>query len=100
MYFNQSGNTWAAPQTIPFPRVDELTNVQVLDLLGIGTACLVWTSPLLGDARQPIRYIDLMGSTKPHLLVGITNNLGARTRISYAPSTKFCVQDKLAANRG
>lgn len=96
VYFNQSGNSWAAPQVIPFPPVDKLTNVQVLDLLGIGTACLVWTSPLQGDARQPIRYIDLMGSTKPHLLTGITNNLGARTRISYAPSTKFYVQDLLA----
>jgi RHS repeat-associated protein len=96
VYFNQSGNTWSTAQAIPFPQVDKLSNVQVLDLLGIGTACLVWTSPLPGDARQPIRYIDLMGSAKPHLLIAINNNLGARTRISYAPSTKFYVQDKLA----
>jgi hypothetical protein len=44
-----------------------------------------------------MRYIDLMGGQKPHLLVGVTNNLGAETVIQYAPSTKFYVADKLAS---
>ena len=65
------------------------------DLLGNGTACLVWSSPLPGDARRPMRYIDLMGGQKPHLLVKTTNNLGAETIVDYAPSTKFYLQDKL-----
>ena len=43
-----------------------------------------------------MRYIDLMGGQKPHLLVGVINNLGAETHIQYAPSTKFYVADKLA----
>ena len=43
-----------------------------------------------------MRYIDLMGGQKPHLLVGVINNLGAETYIQYAPSTKFYVADKLA----
>ncbi|MGH9754610.1 MAG: toxin TcdB middle/C-terminal domain-containing protein, partial [Blastocatellia bacterium] len=30
----------------------------------------------------------------PHLLIGMKNNLGAETRIHYAPSTKFYLQDK------
>ena len=68
----------------------------MLDLVGNGTACLVWSSPLTGNARAPMRYIDLMGGVKPHLLVGMVNNLGAETRICYAPSTRFYVQDKLA----
>ena len=42
-----------------------------------------------------MRYIDLMGGQKPHLLVSVTNNLGAETVIQYAPSTKFYVADKL-----
>ena len=65
-----------------------------IDLLGNGTACLVWSSPLPGDARRPMRYVDLMGGTKPHLLVKTVNNLGAETRVDYAPSTKFYLQDK------
>ena len=42
-----------------------------------------------------MRYIDLMGGQKPHLLVKTINNLGAETRVQYAPSTKFYLQDKL-----
>jgi len=29
-----------------------------MDLLGTGTACLVWSSPLPGYSRSPMRYID------------------------------------------
>ena len=36
-----------------------------------------------------MRYVDLMGGQKPHLLVESINNLGAETRVQYAPSTKF-----------
>ena len=78
------------------PRVNRESAVTVLDLLGNGTACLVWSSPLAGNARQPIRYIDLMGGQKPHLLVKTVNNFGAETTVSYAPSTKFYLADKLA----
>src|SRR6266849_1936902 len=43
-----------------------------------------------------MRYIDLMCGQKPHLLVNVANNLGAETRVQYAPSTKFYVADELA----
>ena len=52
-----------------FPRIDDLASIRLVDLLGNGTACLVWSSPLPGDARRPMRYVDLMGGQKPHLLV-------------------------------
>jgi hypothetical protein len=62
LYFNQSGNAWSEPQTVAaFPPADDLDAVQALDLLGNGTACLVWSSPLPGDAGRSMRYIDLMG---------------------------------------
>jgi RHS repeat-associated protein len=95
LYFNQSGNGWSAPQALRVsPRVDDLVSVVPTDLLGNGTACLVWSSPLPGDARRQMRYVDLMGGQKPHLLVKTVNNLGAETRVQYAPSTKFYLQDK------
>jgi RHS repeat-associated protein len=97
LYFNQSGNSWSQPSTVPaFPRIDNLAVVTVVDLLGNGTACLVWSSPLLGDTRRPMRYIDLMGGQKPHLLIKTVNNLGAETVVTYASSTKFYLADKLA----
>ncbi len=96
LYLNRSGNSWSEARALSgVPRVDNLSSVRVFDLLGTGTACLVWSSPLPGDAGHPIRYVDLMGGQKPHLLVATRNGLGAETRIHYAPSTKFYLQDQL-----
>jgi RHS repeat-associated protein len=95
IYFNQSGNRWTKARPLStLPRVDNLSSVSTADLLGNGTACLVWSSPLPGDARCPIRYVDLMSGQKPHLLVRSTNNLGAETKVDYASSTKFYLEDK------
>jgi hypothetical protein len=97
LYFNQSGNAWSEPRVLSVaPRVNDLVNIVPTDLLGNGTACLVWSSPLPGDATRPMRYVNLMGEQKPHLLVRTVNNLGAETRVEYAPSTKFYLQDKAA----
>ncbi|MEG4292058.1 SpvB/TcaC N-terminal domain-containing protein [Microcoleus sp. C2C3] len=97
VYFNQSGNSWAARRVLRrFPAIDSIASVTTIDLLGNGTVCLVWSSPLLGNTTRVMRYIDLMGGQKPHLLVKTVNNLGAETVVQYAPSTKFYLQDKLA----
>ena len=97
LYFNQSGNGWSeATQLSNVPTTDAMKNATVVDLLGNGTACLVWSSPLLGDARCPMQYLDLLGGHKPHLLLKVVNNLGAETHIHYAPSTKFYLNDKYA----
>ncbi|MDH6245483.1 SpvB/TcaC N-terminal domain-containing protein [Mycobacterium sp. OTB74] len=97
LYFNQSGNSWSTPHTVAgFPRLDDMATAAVVDLLGNGTACLVWSSPLPGDAGRQMRYIDLMGGQKPNLLTRTDNNLGAETVVTYAPSTKFYLQDQRA----
>ncbi len=97
IYLNQSGNRWSdAHRLKSFPRADGLSSVTAVDLLGNGTACLVWSSPLPGDTRRPLRYVDLLGGRKPHLLVRNWNNLGAETRSSYAPSTRFYLADRQA----
>ncbi|HUT72080.1 MAG TPA: SpvB/TcaC N-terminal domain-containing protein [Desulfatiglandales bacterium] len=91
---NQSGNSWSEPQELnSFPPTDNLSSVMVADLLGNGTTCLVWSSPLPGNAAQPLCYIDLMGGKKPHLLESVVNNMGAKTGLQYAPSTKFYLED-------
>jgi RHS repeat-associated protein len=97
LYFNRSGNSWSPPHRLDvFPRVDDVATVGVADLLGNGTACLTWSSPLAGDAARPMRYVNLMGADKPHLLVRAVNNLGAETAVRYAPSTTFFLQDRAA----
>jgi RHS repeat-associated protein len=96
-WYNQSGNAWSAATNIAvFPTADLLSSVQAFDLLGSGTACLVWSSPLSTGAASPLLYVDLMGGQKPHLMIGAINNLGAETRVTYAPSTRFYVADEQA----
>ncbi|HXR61613.1 MAG TPA: SpvB/TcaC N-terminal domain-containing protein, partial [Solirubrobacterales bacterium] len=95
--FNRSANSWSRPQQLAvFPAADEISSVQAIDLLGTGTACLVWSSPLPAAAGSPLRYVDLMGGRKPHLLTRVRNNLGAETRLHYAPSTRFYLEDREA----
>ncbi len=77
LFFNQSGNSWSQPHQLKvFPRIDDVVSIVPTDLLGNGTACLVWSSPLPGDARRPMRYVNLVGGQKPHLLVKTINKSG------------------------
>jgi len=95
IYFNQSGNCWStAHELLLFPPVDNIVHVSVTDLVGNGTSCLVWSSPLPADQGRQLRYVDLMGGQKPHLLVSTVNNLGAETRVRYASSTRFRLNDE------
>jgi RHS repeat-associated protein len=97
LYANQSGNRWGTPYRLrPFPHNHDPGAIMAVDLFGNGTACLVWSSSLPRDAARPLRYVDLMGGTKPHLLTGMINNLGAETRVRYASSTAFALADKRA----
>jgi RHS repeat-associated protein len=96
LYFNQSGNALSAATPIfSLPAIDSLAQLTIVDLLGQGTACLVWSSPL-PSASRPVMFIDLMNGQKPHLMKSVTNNLGARTELTYATSTKFYLADKAA----
>jgi len=97
LYFNQSGNSWSLPVALTVvPATDNVKAVTVVDLLGNGTACLVWSSPLPNDAHRPMHYLDLMNGQKPHLMVKSINNLGAETHVQYAPSAKFYLDDRRA----
>jgi len=97
IYLNLSGNALGPARRLPeFPAIDDVAEVEVADLLGHGTACLIWSSPLPREAGRQLRYIDLMRGRKPHLLDRLDNNMGAETRIEYASSTEFYLADKLA----
>ncbi len=97
LFFNEAGNSWTTAHLIDeLPLPEDVSSVMTVDLLGNGTACLVWSSPLPAFAQRNVRYVDLMGGEKPHLLVRMANNFGAETRIRYASSTRFYLQDKAA----
>jgi RHS repeat-associated protein len=97
VYLNEAGNRWSsARRIVQLPKTDNLATVDVMDFLGRGTACLVWSSPLLSEQGRQLRYIDLMCGQKPHLLERVVNHAGANTRIEYASSTEFYLADQAA----
>jgi len=97
LWFNQAGNSWSAPHTISdFPLFNDESSVEVVDLFGNGTACIVWSSDLPGTATEAMQYLDLMSGQKPYLLTSIINNMGKQTTITYASSTEFYLADKEA----
>jgi RHS repeat-associated protein len=97
-WMNFSGNRFApAPFEIDaFPEIHKQASITVTDLLGNGVSCIVCSSNLSKDAQSPLKYIDLMNSRKPHIMVFYKNNLGKEVTMEYTPSTKFYIQDKLA----
>lgn len=97
LYLNRSGNEWSGPRSLSrFPPVDRLSSVTTADVLGRGTTCLVWSTPLPGPDGATLRYVDLMADGKPHMLTRVANNLGAETLVTYAPSTRFYLDDREA----
>ncbi len=94
---NDAGNAWSELHTFDaLPSFHSLADVQVLDLLGNGTSCVVWSSSAPADAGRPLAYLDLMNGQKPYLLASVRNNLGVETTLRYAASTDFYVADRLA----
>ena len=96
-WLNRSGNSWSEEAPIePFPETVTGTQLAVVDFLGNGTACLVWSSPLPGHAPSPMRYVDLMGGRKPYLLTGYRTNTGKTVRWEFRSSTHWYLEDRQA----
>lgn len=96
IWLNQSGNGWSDPIVIHgTPPVANVDAVRLADILGNGTAGILWTYDERTFADSTYKFLDLTGGTKPYLLNEINNNAGARTLIEYSPSTRFYVEDEL-----
>jgi RHS repeat-associated protein len=99
-WLNQAGNAWSQETEInPFPGTEQPNQIAVVDLLGNGTSCIVWSSPLPNYADRPMRYVDLMGGKKPYIILGYKNNLGKEVAWEYKSSTHYYLQDKKAGKR-
>ncbi len=99
-YINYSGNAWGEAVHInPLPATDGYSKLAVMDFLGKGTGCLVWSSPLAAHAEAPLQYIDLMEGLKPHLMVAYENGMGKVVSLEYKSSTQYYLEDKQAGIR-
>ncbi|KAA5533738.1 insecticidal toxin complex protein [Taibaiella lutea] len=94
-WVNLSGNAWSEPTDInPLPGTDNMSKIAVLDFLGNGTGCIVWSSPLPQHATAPLQYIDLMKGKKPYLMKSYHSGMGKSVSVTYKSSTKFYLDDK------
>ncbi|MDH6222813.1 SpvB/TcaC N-terminal domain-containing protein [Streptomyces pseudovenezuelae] len=98
LWGNRSGNAWTAqPVTVNgTPGVVDSDSVQLSDLYGTGMAGLLFSraAGTQGRGGANLRFLDFSGGTKPYLLTGMDNNLGAITQVTYAPSTREYLRDQ------
>ena len=94
-WFNQSGNRWSDTETIlGTPIVTDVDSVQFADVFGTGTATLLWSYDYSVQPQGNYKAFDFCGGIKPYVLNEMSNNMGATTRVSYAPSTRYFLEDQ------
>jgi RHS repeat-associated protein len=94
VWINQDGNAWSDPIVIHgTPPVTDATNVRLADLLGTGTDGILWTYDFGAFSDSTYKFLDLTGGVKPYILDHMDNHIGAVTKVSYAPSTRFYLED-------
>ena len=94
VWFNQSGNGWSTPVKIHgTPPATDRDHVRIVDLYGHGTAGVLFSSAIDTAGQPSMYFLDLSGGVKPYLLTEMDGNLGATTRVEYASSTRFYLDD-------
>jgi len=94
-WFNQSGNSWSHTETIlGTPTVSDVDSIQFADVFGTGTATLLWSYDFSAQPEGNYKALDFCGGVKPYVLTEMSNNMGATTRVSYAPSTRYFLEDQ------
>lgn len=101
LWINQSGNRWRDPITIKgTPPVSDMDAVRLVDVLGSGISGVLWSRDANGLSRDHVFFLDFTGGLKPYLLHEMDNHIGAVTKVEYAPSTRFYLEDqRLPATR-
>ena len=95
LWINQSGNSWSEPIEIKgTPPVSDMDAVRLVDLLGTGISGVLWSADAGGQSRQSMFFLDFTGGVKPYLLSEMDNHMAAVTRVEYAPSIQFYLEDE------
>jgi RHS repeat-associated protein len=98
-WINAAGNRWVpGPHLTGLPYFDNVSSVRVLDFLGEGRACLVWSSPVPG-LRSSLEYLQLAPSVQPGLLLSVDDSLGQESRLRYSSSVTHYLRDMASGRR-
>ncbi|MHC8331666.1 SpvB/TcaC N-terminal domain-containing protein [Pseudomonas sp. LB3P25] len=94
IYLNHGGNGLELiPVTVPWPdgiRYDNLCQVTLADLQGLGCASLILTVPHMAPRHWRYDFV----SAKPYMLVASNNNMGCSTQVVYRSSAQEWLNEK------
>jgi hypothetical protein len=96
VWLNQSGNHFAESFSLSLPEgvhYDRTCSLQLADIQGLGVASLVLTVP----HPVPAHWVCHLTESKPWLLKGTNNNMGARRALTYRSSAQFWLDEKADA---
>lgn len=96
VWLNQSGNQFAESFSISLPEgvhYDRTCSLQLADIQGLGVASLVLTVP----HPVPAHWVCHLTESKPWLLKGTNNNMGACRALTYRSSAQFWLDEKMDA---
>jgi RHS repeat-associated protein len=94
LWINQNGNSWSGPIEIcGTPPITDLDSVRLVDLLGTGVSGVLWSADANGSGRPHLYFLDFTGCVKPYVMNEMDNHMGAVTKVKYAPSTQFFLED-------
>lgn len=95
LWVNIGGNAWSEPIRIRgTPPVSDVDSVRLADMLGNGVIGVLWSSNTGQAGHENLHFLDFTGGNKPYLLNEVDNHIGATTWISYAPSTRYFLEDQ------
>lgn len=95
LWINRCGNSWSDPLIVKgTPPVTDLDALRVIDLLGSGIRGVLWNTGPDEFGFPRMSFLDFSGGGKPFLLHEANNNIGAVTRIHYASSTRYYLDDE------
>lgn len=93
IWLNQGGNGFVVGEPVLLPEdvfYDRLCQVTVADVQGTGMAELVLSIPYM----TPTHWRYAFNSTKPYLINGVNNNLGASHTLCYRSSAQSWLDEK------
>ena len=95
LWINHSGNGWSDPIEIQgTPSVTDMDAVRLVDMLGTGISGVLWSRDAAEPGRETMFFLDFTGRNKPYLLHEMNDHMGAITRVKYAPSTRFYLENQ------
>jgi RHS repeat-associated protein len=94
LWVNRQGASLSESIRVRYPPPATPATVRATDMLGTGTAGLLFTLSFRPGQRDPYRFLDFTGGAKPYLMSRIDNGVGKATEITYGASTRHRVRDR------